>query len=207
MAKIYRREHIKEWKKHYGQIPKDNDGRSFEIHHIDGNPKNNSIENLICISIEEHYRIHVNQKDYGAAFLIARRMKIKPEDISEVARMITNQRVSEGKHNFQDPNFPRSLKHNKGYVVAIDTRTNERVRVKKEEFDLYEYYVGSNTNRKQKIVHTNRGHNKDKKWTHQHKEEPKKCMYCDFVGRGSHLVRWHNEKCKNKLKGIIINES
>ena len=33
------------WETHNGEIPKDTDGRSFEIHHIDGNRNNNSIEN------------------------------------------------------------------------------------------------------------------------------------------------------------------
>lgn len=49
------------WEKTYGPIPTDDTGRKYEIHHIDGNKKNNSIENLKCISIEEHYKIHLNQ--------------------------------------------------------------------------------------------------------------------------------------------------
>jgi hypothetical protein len=61
------------WKKYYGEIPIDEKGRSYEIHHIDGNHNNNSIENLKCISIEEHYRIHLEQGDYLAANLIADR--------------------------------------------------------------------------------------------------------------------------------------
>ena len=199
MAKKYGREHIKVWKKHHGAIPKDADGRSYEIHHIDGNPKNNSIENLICVSINEHYNIHLNQQDYGGAFLIARRMKIKPENLSETIKLQMKLLVELGKHNFLDPNFPRSMDHNIGYVVAIDIRTNSQVRIKKEDFDLYDYYVGVNKNRKQKTVHSNRGHNKDKSWTQKNKEsQDKTCKYCDFVGRGSHVSRYHNERCKNK---------
>jgi hypothetical protein len=199
MSKEYRREHIKEWKKHFGKIPKDVDGRSFEIHHLDGNPQNNTIDNLQCISIQEHYEIHLKQKDYGAAFLIARRMKIKPENISELAKIITLKRIEDGTHNFLDPNFKRSLYHNKGYVVAIDTRTNLQVRIKKEDFDLNHYYVGVNKNRKQKTIHENRGQNKGKKWSQNNKEDLKKCNYCDFYGRGSLLSRWHNGKCKFKI--------
>ena len=39
----------------FGEIPKDSQNRSYEIHHIDGNHNNNSIENLMCVSIEEHF--------------------------------------------------------------------------------------------------------------------------------------------------------
>lgn len=41
---IYR----KIYENHFGPIPKDKDGRSYEIHHIDGNRKNNEISNLKC---------------------------------------------------------------------------------------------------------------------------------------------------------------
>jgi len=61
------------WQEANGPIPKDEQGRSYEIHHIDGNRTNNSLENLTCISISEHYEIHLRQKDYAAAALIAER--------------------------------------------------------------------------------------------------------------------------------------
>ena len=62
------------WIKKHGKIPIDNNGRSYEIHHIDGNRKNNSIENLVCISIDEHYQIHLKNGQIHAANLIANRM-------------------------------------------------------------------------------------------------------------------------------------
>jgi hypothetical protein len=83
---IYR----KIWEKHFGKIPKDENGRSYEIHHIDGNKKNNSIENLKCISIDEHYKIHLNQKDYFSANLIASRMKLNPNEQLELNKNISN---------------------------------------------------------------------------------------------------------------------
>lgn len=49
------------WKNVYGPIPKDSLGRTFDIHHIDGNRKNNVIGNLICLSLEDHYKIHLKQ--------------------------------------------------------------------------------------------------------------------------------------------------
>jgi hypothetical protein len=196
MKKVYNRTHTKVWKQHYGKIPKDEDGRSYEIHHIDGNPKNNNIENLCCVSIREHYEIHLSQGDYGGAFLIAKRMKIDPKEISELARKISLQKMKDGTHNFLSKDFKKSYYHNTGFVVCTDKRTNQTIRVTKQEFDNNDFYVGVNSNRKQKKIHDNRGHNKGKKWTQKNKEEFKKCQYCDFVGRGSHIKRYHNERCK-----------
>lgn len=62
------------WVKHNGEVPKDEFGRSFDIHHIDGNNKNNDINNLKCISIQEHYDIHFKQGDQGACHAIRIRM-------------------------------------------------------------------------------------------------------------------------------------
>ena len=55
------------WKNHYGPIPKDENGISYQIHHIDGNRSNNDINNLMCVSIKEHYEIHLRQRDFAAA--------------------------------------------------------------------------------------------------------------------------------------------
>jgi hypothetical protein len=74
------------WENNFGPIPKDNDGRPYEIHHIDGNRTNNSIENLECLSIQEHYEKHYKNGDYGACVLIARRMNLPPEYLSEIQK-------------------------------------------------------------------------------------------------------------------------
>jgi len=65
------------WESVYGEIPKDENGRSYEIHHIDGNKKNNVISNLMCISIKDHYNIHYKQGDWEACALIASRHNIE----------------------------------------------------------------------------------------------------------------------------------
>lgn len=41
---------------YYGKIPK-----GYHIHHIDGNPFNNDVSNLKCVSPEEHSLIHKNE--------------------------------------------------------------------------------------------------------------------------------------------------
>lgn len=41
------------WTYYNGEIPE-----NHQIHHVDGNPANNNIENLQCLSTSEHRRIH-----------------------------------------------------------------------------------------------------------------------------------------------------
>ena len=89
------------WKKHFGEIPTDENGRCYEIHHIDGTRKNNNINNLMCISIQEHYNIHYQQRDFAAAFRIAQRMSLDPKIKSELMSKSNKKRLEEGTHPFQ----------------------------------------------------------------------------------------------------------
>jgi hypothetical protein len=72
------------WESNFGKIPIDEDGRTYEIHHIDGNNKNNNIDNLLCVSIKDHFKIHKNNGDWGALVLIAKRMNLDPDYISKI---------------------------------------------------------------------------------------------------------------------------
>ena len=91
--------YIKIYKNHHGVIPKDDNGRSYEIHHIDGNHSNNVPENLTCVSIQQHYNIHFSQSDWGACFLMAQKMGHSPEEISELNRKQNQSRILNGTHN------------------------------------------------------------------------------------------------------------
>jgi hypothetical protein len=55
--------HRKIYENHIGKIPIDETGRTYEIHHIDGNHSNNDPINLEAITIQEHYDIHFEQMD------------------------------------------------------------------------------------------------------------------------------------------------
>ena len=46
--------HVVVWESAHGKIPE-----GYEIHHADFNPSNNAIENLRCLTIPEHKKIHV----------------------------------------------------------------------------------------------------------------------------------------------------
>jgi HNH endonuclease len=75
------------YEQYYGSIPKEPNGRSYEIHHVDGNDENNDPSNLICVSIKEHYDIHYSQKDWKACLALAMRMKISPDEKIKLCKL------------------------------------------------------------------------------------------------------------------------
>lgn len=86
----------------HGPIPKDQDGRSYDIHHIDGDKTNNSILNLVALSIQDHYDVHYIQGDYGACYKIAARLMLSPKEISDLGKRIAQKRIDEGTHPWQN---------------------------------------------------------------------------------------------------------
>ena len=86
------------YKQHHGSIPKDIDGRSYEIHHVDGNRYNNEPANLIAVTIQEHYQIHSSLQDWGACYAIAVRMKMSHDELSALATKNGLDRVDAGTH-------------------------------------------------------------------------------------------------------------
>jgi hypothetical protein len=94
-----KREHSKYrriYKQHFGDIPREPNSRSYDIHHKDGNHSNNDPSNLVAVTLQEHYDIHYVMKDWGACIAIEMRMDSDPNLISELNR----KRVEDGTHNF-----------------------------------------------------------------------------------------------------------
>lgn len=85
-SRIYR----KIYEQHFGTIPIDEHGRTYEIHHIDGDHYNNDPNNLKAVTIQEHYNIHYNQGDGHACFKIAQRMNLSPEELSLLSKQLLN---------------------------------------------------------------------------------------------------------------------
>lgn len=77
------------WESHYGKIPIDERGVTYDIHHIDGDRKNNKIENLICLSVNDHYKVHYkqyienpNHKDFAALVFLCSRLNKSTESLT-----------------------------------------------------------------------------------------------------------------------------
>jgi hypothetical protein len=169
---IYR----KIWIKHNGPIPIDEYGRPYEIHHIDGNRKNNNISNLICVSIQEHYNIHLSQGDYGACRAIVNRMNKDPKLLSELAREWAFERVAAGTHNLQGPEHNRKLLEMGIHpFLHVDRKKQALTRVKNGTHPFFNPEIGR-----------------------MHAEHMLTCPHCGKTGHGNIMMRWHFDNCKTK---------
>lgn len=87
----YLYDHRKIYERLNGPIP-----LGYEIHHIDGNHKNNDPKNLKAVTMQEHYDIHYQQGDWHAAHLIGIRLKLPADFLGDLQR----KRVVEGTHHW-----------------------------------------------------------------------------------------------------------
>jgi hypothetical protein len=198
--------HRKIWVKHYGPIPKDGNGKSYEIHHIDSNHSNNDIGNLKLVTIEDHYAIHESQGDWGACLLMAKRMEKTPEEISELARKSAlrrialgthnlnselskatqHKRLAEGTHNWQGEQGRQNALHRNKKLVESGKhpwagelgRTHNRELAQKRLEDGSHPFLGDNN---------------------PNKNMPKvKCPHCNKIGGRNQMKRYHYDNCKEK---------
>lgn len=124
------------WEDVNGEIP-----NNHEIHHIDGDRCNNSIENLICVSIEEHYKIHLSQGDYMACSIIATRMGMSYDDRLAIHRLAMKKRDQSGSKN---PMYGKSTsKTVKAYWDSMTTEERKERIHKHSSFWNYDK-TGSN---------------------------------------------------------------
>lgn len=217
---IYRRI----WTQHFGPIPKDEDGRSYEIHHIDGNRKNNDISNLVCITIQEHYNIHYSQNDWAACLRISQRMSISAEEKSNLAKLVQTKRLEDGTHPFLDKE-----NHKRWNKEKIQNGTHNflggEVQRKRIEEGTH-HFLGSNINNKRveegihpflggeiqrqsnkKRVENGTHHllggemnrKRFKDGTHPFLKK-KECPHClNYLDPGN-FAKHHGDKCKMKIR-------
>lgn len=185
------------WKHFYGEIPKDENGISYDIHHIDGNHKNNDISNLMAVSIREHYDIHYKQGDWLAAHYISQRLNLTKQE-----REAINRKISEIKTG-----VPLSEHHRKSICKPKTSTVNMRkpkseahknkLRKPKPKvscphcnevgpYNIFKHYHFDNceklTGRK------------------AHRKEPIiKCPHCKKEGGHRAMRQWHFDNCKQNL--------
>lgn len=107
---IYSKNHRLIYEQHYGPIPIDEFGRTYEVHHIDGNHSNNDPKNLTAVTIQEHYNIHYSQGDFGACQAIAIRMEIPPEKVSTLAKLAMEHRVHSKTNHHRREDYKAKIK-------------------------------------------------------------------------------------------------
>jgi HNH endonuclease len=187
---IYR----KIYEQHYGPIPKDEQGRTYEIHHIDGNHNNNDINNLKCVSIQEHYDIHYAQGDYGACWLISRKMGLTTEQLSDLSKKVQKDRKEKGTHPFLNSEIQRSnalkqIANGQNNLVNGVNPVYKRIEEGTHHFLNSEYQRNLQLKRIEKGTHHLLAANR-KKLT---------CPHCGKTGGDSNMKRYHFNNCKTLL--------
>ena len=200
--------HRKIWESHHGPIPKDQCGRSMEIHHIDGNHSNNAISNLKLVSIEEHYKIHYDQGDYGACVIMSHRMKLSPGEISDLSKKCQQRLVKEGRHHWQGPENNQNLVK-RGIHPFLDRDSARRRNLKRIEAGTHNLIGDDNpvheliAQGKHHFQTNNPSKKMIEKGTHHFLiNHPNKiqveCPHCGKVGGSTNMRRYHFDNCKKK---------
>ena len=201
----------KVWIKYFGSIPRDDRNRLYEIHHIDGNRENNSIENLKCVSIIEHLEIHLKQKEYMAAFAIMIRLDEDEKqtyiDI-ELPKIAANQRDN-SKIGFNNPNtFKKAIETQKKMIKEgvhplqnVEMHKNENKR--RVKLGIHNFQSNENkervTNWNSKMIeqgkHPFQNSSNRSDWVLKFKI----CEFCGCKGRGIGYIYNHGDFCLNNV--------
>lgn len=135
-------EYKKTWISHNGKIPKDENGISYEIHHINNDKNDNRIENLTCVSIKEHFEIHYKQKNYKACQLIASRMnnpllgKKMSDEFKKMQSEIQKEKVRNGTHHLLSGEIQRISNLDRSVKGIHNFQSKESIEsVKKRNFE------------------------------------------------------------------------
>lgn len=87
------------YENHHGPIPRDDEDRSYHIHHIDGNHHNNDPRNLVALSVVDHFQIHYDQEDWAACHKLGPKIKLSQSEMSRLSRLAQKKLVESGQHH------------------------------------------------------------------------------------------------------------
>ena len=204
------------WEKTYGKIPVDSEGRSYEIHHVDGDRSNNVLNNLKCISIQEHYEIHKKQGDESACHAIKIRMGEALTDWKHTekakAKMSQAKRGKKRKPHSEETKLKMS-EVQKGKKLSLEHKQKlSDIKRSKEKIKcphcgkLLDLINARRWHFENCLVVTGKTKHSRKPFSEEHLNNLKKaknvvvCPYCKKIGGANIMRRWHFENCKNFKK-------
>ena len=191
------------YEKHYGLIPKEENGRSYEIHHIDGDHFNNDPNNLKAVTLQEHYDIHYRQKDYAACILIGRKLKVDPETLTELNRQQNNIRVRAGTHHLLGGSIQRkaSCARAKQGVLGFQNKENLIKANQKRDIIIQQKINAGEWILQDPEFHKKHVRNQISKGLHC-SQKKMTCIHCDKTLDSANYSRSHGGNCK-MFTGII----
>lgn len=202
------------WEKTIGPIPKDEHGRTYDIHHIDGNRNNDDISNLRVVSIQEHYDIHYKQKDYGCCWAISLRMGQHPSEREFLKPFINRKGIKRpdmiGDLNpMRRPEVAKKIGDcHKNKIVSDEQKQKQSIAMKAKE-NISCPHCGkevsgqANYNRWHGDLCLLNPNRPDIKRTATFSNNPpglivKECEHCKKMISMPNYYRWHGNKCKQK---------
>lgn len=197
------------WKDSFGKIPKDQDGISYEIHHIDGDRQNNNLSNLKCVSIEEHFQIHLAQGDLSAAMRILTKIqKLKSNlDLGITPTSLAQYMMSNGLGVWSEESKQKALetkrRTKKGFCHNPELQSKAgkiggKIGGSKSQTTLKELEMNFYSKEFQSDMGKRGGAIAGK--MQKGREKPKvACPHCGKTGGGQALMnRWHFDNCRLK---------
>ena len=197
---IYRRV----YEAHYGPIPVDEQGRTYDIHHIDGDKTNNHPSNLVALSIEEHYNVHYTQGDWGACLAIMMRMSKSPEEISEISKQNAKTLVERGQHHFLGGDVARRSNQRRlatgTHHLVGGTLHRKLVAERRHNFQSEKHRVIAKNTQKRLLTEGSHNfvgsnHKRLREGKHNFTQEHT-CPHCGRIGKGPQMFRYHFDNCK-----------
>ena len=193
------------YENHYGPIPKDDLGWPCDIHHIDGNRKNNHPDILLALTIQEHYDIHYAQGDWMACWKIGGKMRKPMSELSELASKFQTERVKLGTHHFlggeiQSQTSRRRVKDGTHHLLGGEL---QRARVASGEHHFLGGEIARVANKKRIAngTHNLLGGEVTRKQlengTHA-SQIMKTCEHCGETINAMQYGRFHGIKCPNR---------
>jgi len=214
----------KKWENHYGPIPIDKNGITYDIHHIDGNRNNNDITNLKAVSLEEHCKMHLEQGDLLSAYLVAKRMgkyfigwNHKEETKNKMSKAKTGKKLSEEtKKKISKANTGKKLSEEtrkriseakKGRKLSEDhkQKLSDAKRSKYKRGNQHGLFGKTRPDHSAKlkgrkgIVHTDESKQKMSIAKTGIPRNKLICPYCGKIGGDGIMKRWHFSNCKELI--------